>query len=214
MLRRSEGSLGAGRTRVGATEKAKTPERRGSRCVCFWLPTSPRVTSGVPEAGGIFGVMFEQVYNRSQDVGGRRNLSTPNFPSNAIFFFFLEVLRTFGPFSRHRMAKRWGWLVTQPEESSDSRKEKTRGITTAGSREEDKSRRKWEISEASGGTEEGGGTVQGRESLRSHNVGKSCFYCLKNSHHIKLAMRKSPVRTGADITPVSALQHPKETFWG
>lgn len=83
MLRRSEGSLGAGRTRVGATEKAKTPERRGSRCVCFWLPTSPRVTSGVPGAGGIFGVMFEQVYNRSQDVGGRRNLSTPNFPSKA-----------------------------------------------------------------------------------------------------------------------------------
>lgn len=54
--------------------------------------------------------------------------------------------------------------------------------------------------------------MQGRESLRSRNVGKSCFYCLKNSHRIKLAMRKSPVRTSADITLYQHYSIPTKRF--
>ena len=80
MLRRSEGTLGADRTEVGAAEK-NTGKRlesqeqeprswRDSVPLSFWLPTSPWAISGVPEADGILAMMFEQVYNRRQDVRG------------------------------------------------------------------------------------------------------------------------------------------------
>lgn len=61
------------------------------------------------------------------------------------------------------MARRQGWLVINPEESLDYRKEKTRAITAAGNHEVDKLRRKRGVSETSRRKKEDGWTVQGCE---------------------------------------------------